>query len=142
LTNFVMTGKFKFKDFANLVIRELVRIAVQAAITFAIKKAIGAMTGIPFLAEGGPAQAGKPYVVGEEGPELFIPNSNGTVIPNDEMTSGGRGVKGGGQNVTINFQVTALDADSFSDKLAETKDTIVALVNDAVTDGGRNPITA
>jgi hypothetical protein len=140
LTNFVMTGKFKFKDFANLVIRELVRIAVQAAITFALKKIAGSFFGIPFLAKGGPAEAGKPHIVGEEGPELFVPGRSGTVIPNDQITKSG--TPAGSKNVTINFQVTALDAASFRDKLAETRSTIVGLVNEAVTDSGRSPITA
>ena len=141
LTNFVMTGKFKFKDFANMVIRELVRIAVQAAITFALKKIAGSFFGIPFLADGGIAKAGKPHIVGEEGPELFVPGQTGTVIPNDQITKTS-GSSVGGKAVTVNFQVTALDADSFADKLAETRDTIVGIVNEAVTDGGRSPITA
>lgn len=141
LTNFVMTGKFKFKDFANMVIRELVRIAIQAAITFALKKLAGSFFGIPFLAEGGVAQAGKPHIVGEEGPELFVPGQTGRVIPNDQITKTS-GSSVGGKAVTVNFQVTALDADSFADKLAETRDTIVGIVNEAVTDGGRSPITA
>ena len=141
LTNFVMTGKFKFKDFANMVIRELVRIAIQAAITFALKKLAGSFFGMPFLADGGVAQAGKPHIVGEEGPELFVPGQTGRVIPNDEITKTS-GSSVGGKAVTINFQVTALDADSFADKLTETRDTIVGIVNEAVTDGGRSPITA
>ena len=141
LTDFVMTGKFKFKDFANLVIRELVRIAVQAAITFAIKKAIGAMTGIPFLADGGPLKATQPAIVGEEGPELFVPKSSGNIIPNDELRGSGRGVAGG-KEVTVNFTVNAIDSQSFSDTLAEQKDTIVGIINEAVTDSGRQPITA
>ncbi len=141
LTDFVMTGKFKFKDFANLVIRELVRIAVQAAITFAIKKAIGAMTGIPFLADGGPLKANQPAIVGEEGPELFVPKSSGNIIPNDELRGSGRGVAGG-KEVTVNFTVNAIDSQSFSDTLAEQKDTIVGIINEAVTDSGRQPITA
>ena len=38
----------------------------------------------PFRAEGGPVQAGKPYVVGEEGPEIIIPSSDGNVLSNDD----------------------------------------------------------
>ena len=34
------------------------------------------------LAEGGPALAGRPYLVGEQGPELFVPGASGTVLPN------------------------------------------------------------
>ena len=35
-------------------------------------------------AEGGPIQEGKPYVVGEEGPEIIIPKSDGNVLTNDD----------------------------------------------------------
>ena len=37
-----------------------------------------------FRAEGGPVQAGQPYVVGEKGPEVVIPNANANVISNDD----------------------------------------------------------
>lgn len=37
---------------------------------------------IPALAAGGPVQASLPYLVGENGPELFVPSSPGTVLPN------------------------------------------------------------
>ena len=36
------------------------------------------------MAEGGPIEAGKPYLVGEEGPEVIIPNSDGNVLANDD----------------------------------------------------------
>ena len=37
-----------------------------------------------FKAQGGPVQAGKPYVVGEQGPEIIIPHSSGNVLSNDD----------------------------------------------------------
>ena len=37
-----------------------------------------------FRAQGGPVQAGKPYVVGEKGPEIIIPHSSGNVLSNDD----------------------------------------------------------
>jgi phage-related protein len=46
---------------------------------------------------GGPVRAGMPYIVGEVGPELFVPNSGGTIVPN-----------GAGGAIT-NIYVTALD---------------------------------
>ncbi len=52
-------------------------------------------------ASGGPVKAGTPYVVGEEGPELFMPSSNGTIIPNDKM-AGGSSWSGG---TTVNVYV-------------------------------------
>ena len=37
-----------------------------------------------FRAHGGPVDAGKPYVVGEKGPEIIIPTSDGNVLSNDD----------------------------------------------------------
>ena len=36
-------------------------------------------------AEGGPVIEGRPYMVGEEGEELFVPNESGEIVPNDEL---------------------------------------------------------
>jgi hypothetical protein len=56
------------------------------------------------LAHGGPATAGRPYIVGEQGPELFIPNQSGTVMPN--------GGFGGNVNVDVTLEVTESVADA------------------------------
>lgn len=50
---------------------------------------------IPRRAAGGPVSGGRPYLVGENGPELFLPSRAGSVIPNHAM--GG----GGGMQVTV-----------------------------------------
>jgi hypothetical protein len=44
---------------------------------------------------GGAVRAGEPYLIGELGPELFVPQDNGTIIPNNKMSNVG------GKNVTI-----------------------------------------
>jgi len=49
---------------------------------------------IPGRAVGGPVSGGSPYIVGERGPELFVPGSSGSIIPNNKM--------GGGARITIN----------------------------------------
>ena len=36
-------------------------------------------------AVGGPVSAGTPYVIGEQGPELFVPSGSGTIIPNGQL---------------------------------------------------------
>ena len=75
-----------------------------------IKTAIGSITApttplnsgfetIDALASGGPASAGRPYMVGERGPELMVPNRSGTVIPNHALGGGGAVI-----NQTINIQ--------------------------------------
>lgn len=48
-----------------------------------------------FRASGGPVSAGSPYIVGERGPELIVPQTSGTVIPNHAL-----GVQKGGANFT------------------------------------------
>ena len=48
----------------------------------------GAIGGL-FKADGGPVTGGSPYVVGEKGPELFVPGSSGNIIPNHAMGGGG-----------------------------------------------------
>lgn len=41
-----------------------------------------------FRAEGGPVKSGAAYVVGEQGPELFMPRTSGVIVPNDELGGG------------------------------------------------------
>jgi len=42
---------------------------------------------LPARAKGGPVQKGKAYMVGEQGPEPFIPNESGTIIPNSQINN-------------------------------------------------------
>ena len=56
-----------------------------------------------FKANGGPVAGGKSYVVGEKGPELFVPRSSGTVVPNNKL--GG----GGSTSVTVNVDASGSD---------------------------------
>lgn len=56
---------------------------------------------IPGRQHGGPVKAGSPYVVGEVGPELFIPSTSGRIIPAGEET--GRALSGGRGSITFNF---------------------------------------
>lgn len=46
---------------------------------------INDLTGVQGMASGGPITAGKPYLVGEVGPELIVPGQSGTVIPNNQL---------------------------------------------------------
>jgi len=140
LTNFVMTGKFKFKDFANMVIRDLIRIATQAALTFALKKLAGSFLPfpIPGMAKGGPIGKDQPAIVGEKGPELFVPKSSGNIIPNHKIGDGGAGSTATQQKpVQVVFNVSAIDSNSFQDTLTEQRETIVGIINDAMMDKGR-----
>lgn len=50
-----------------------------------------------FRAEGGPVSGGQPYIVGEKGPELFVPGSSGNIVSNRKLA----GAAGGGDGVNI-----------------------------------------
>ena len=61
------------------------------------------LSGIPgfgrfFRANGGPVSAGKSYVVGERGPELFTPNAGGRITPNSDIS--------GGTNIVVNVDAS------------------------------------
>lgn len=43
---------------------------------------LGSLLGSPGRATGGPVSGGRPYMVGEQGPELFVPTSAGRIEPN------------------------------------------------------------
>ena len=49
---------------------------------------------------GGPVMAGRPYLVGERGPELMVPRQAGTIVPNGDLRGGGQ-VSGGGVTVNV-----------------------------------------
>lgn len=51
-----------------------------------------------YMANGGSARAGGSYIVGERGPELFVPRTSGTVVPNSSL--------GGSASVTVNVDAS------------------------------------
>lgn len=105
ITDFVLTGKANFTDFANSVIRDLMRIAVRAAIVQPLAQGLLGMFGSGastsssinlssekyqlggsykfggYGASGIDTQPGYAYVVGEQGPEVFLPTTSGKVMP-------------------------------------------------------------
>jgi hypothetical protein len=87
---------------------------------------ISTLASIPeFRAEGGPVVNGRPYIVGERGPELIIPSSAGTVVPNDQL--------GGTSNVTVN--VTTQDAKSFERFLRSQDNALLKVLDELRRDG-------
>ena len=71
-----------------------------------------------FMADGGPVQGNEAYVIGERGPELFIPNASGTIVPNHMLMGGGQTVNYNGPYIA-NMQ--AIDTQSAAQFLAKNK---------------------
>ena len=138
VVDFAKTGKFEFKGFMASILEDLLRSQVRSLIAqlFGLRTGGGSGGGllggsiIPgFLADGGPARAGKPYIVGERGPELFIPGASGAVVPNDAL--------GGGNITNVIYNINAVDTMSFKQLVARDPGVIYA-----VTEQGRKTIPA
>lgn len=105
LVDAIVTGKSSFEDFRNLLRQTFARALVQKFITGPIFDL--------FKAKGGPVSAGQPYIVGEKGPELFVPGATGTIIPNNNLqSSGGMGAS------SVTYNINAVDAPSFQQLVA------------------------
>jgi TP901 family phage tail tape measure protein len=123
-------GKLAFKDFANYVIEQLLRIAIQEAILKPMTSGFSDYFSTIFgRASGGPVNSNTPYIVGERGPELFVPSGNGNIIPNNQM---------GGQSApTVNFNISTVDAAGFDQLLASRKGLITSIINNAMNNQGK-----
>tara|TARA_R100001440_G_scaffold35887_3_gene54956 strand:+ start:501 stop:2435 length:1935 start_codon:yes stop_codon:yes gene_type:complete len=88
--------------------------------------------GIPFFASGGSIRKGQPAIVGERGPELFIPNSSGQITQNARGT--------GGRAVNVNFNINTVDASGFEDLLFRSRGAISSLINQSLNEQGRGAV--
>jgi hypothetical protein len=88
-------------------------------------------TDYPNNAEGGSVRGGMPITVGERGREMFIPSSNGTIVPNQDMASNG---------MNINFNIQANDVRGIKELLIDNRATIINLVNQGANQKGKSNI--
>ena len=141
LADTLMTGKFAFKDFARSVIRDIARmIARQQALLFyqrAFNFLGGSIFGVslpapPPAQNGRPAFAGQPLMVGETGKEMFVPQQNGYIVPNNQMS--GSGV------TNINFTINTVDATGVDELLTNRRSTIINVINDALNRQGKEAL--
>ena len=117
-----------FKKMINQIIADIIRLQIIQPILGAIMAPFGFGFGtggnvvkIPGRAKGGPVMSNKPYVVGERGPEVFVPGQSGTIIPN-----------GAGGGTAITYNINAVDSQSFQQALAKDPSFVFA-----VTEAGR-----
>lgn len=144
IENFVRTGKLSFKDLARSIITDLISIAMKAQMMSMFKgfdffksssggSPVGdfggpSMAAAPvFAANGASADAGQPFYVGEQGPELFVPQGAGTIMPNKmvgAMTNNHPQVVYNGPYIA---NMSAIDTQSGVQFLAKNKQTIWAV---------------
>lgn len=107
LEKFVTTGKLNFTDFAGSIIKDMLRIQLRQSAS-----SLFSILGQTLFAraDGGPVESNSPYIVGERGPELFVPRSAGAIVPNHSMAMAGA------TNIT-NYNIQAIDTKSFEDRI-------------------------
>ena len=108
LTTAIRKGSLGFDDLKRLALRTMDEIAAQAvrsgigaiglgggagggvagSVGSALSGALGSLLGLPGRATGGPVSPYRPYLVGERGPELFVPTSAGRVESGASHASG------------------------------------------------------
>jgi lambda family phage tail tape measure protein len=131
LDNFVRTGKLSFKSLARSIIQDLIAIQLKASASSIFKTLLGGfgfmnnaggmeVSGSLGFADGGNPPVGKASIVGERGPELFVPRTAGTIIPNHAL-----GGMGGTTMVTNNY-INAIDTKSFEERLYGSSNAIWA----------------
>jgi hypothetical protein len=103
--NAILSGE-KLRDTIKALARDLLTLLFRQQITEPLAKGIGSFfKTLPFFANGGPITGGQPAIVGERGPELFVPGTSGRIISNSAMKSnGGTPVAAG---VTVNYHIAA-----------------------------------
>lgn len=135
LTNAIFEGenaveslKATFKEAIKQMIADTIRLmvvqaALQAVFGFfgysAVFAPSGGISNIEKKAMGGPVMKNKPYIVGEQGPELMVPGSSGSIVPNHAL---------GGMNQTVNYNIQAVDAPSFQSLVARDPQFLHAVV--------------
>lgn len=138
IVNTLSGGRSGFRDFLAGIAKDILRSNVRKLLAqlFGSTTPGGNFLGtifdffVPGRALGGPVQGNTPYIVGERGPELFVPNAGGgQIIPTNKLDR----LSGGGQSITqVTYNINAVDASSFRTLVASDPEFIFA-----VTEQGR-----
>lgn len=135
-----------FKDMAKSIINSLIQMFIQYKIVeplfeglFGDKAggsggALGSLFGSLFKRErGGPVAGGRPYLVGERGPELMVPAGNGSIVPNNALGGGGVTVV---QNINVTTGVQQTVRAEIANLLPQISNAAKSAVADARMRGG------
>jgi len=141
LTDLLVAGgswKDAMMDIANIVYREFVRVQIAAPLAQAGNSVLagifdnmfdgGPPVGGAGRAIGGPVVAGRSYVVGERGPELFTPGQSGGITPNNQL---------GGQPVQVTYNIQSWDSRDTMATLQKSAPQIVGIIQEAFNKRGQ-----
>jgi tape measure domain-containing protein len=146
LVSFVQTGKLSFSDFARSIIADMARIAIRQQLIAPLMSGFSGWLGKKFgpakpvdvasqlggveammdiesgrtRARGGPVRGGQSYLVGERGPELFVPGSSGNITPNHQL--------GGSTSVVVNVDASGSSVEGDAEEARSFGKAIAAAV--------------
>ena len=95
------------------------------------------------LANGGPSRAGTPYLVGERGPELFVPGTSGGVMSNSDLRSAmgsAPGSSGGSPVLNMSFETTRIGDTEYVSR-DQLEQAMAATRRQAANDGAKRGMT-
>mgnify|MGYP001431543058 CR=1 FL=1 len=139
-----VTGTMKLKDafkqMAASIISDIIRMTIRMQISAPIAEFLSSSlpfgsSSVPAKAMGGSVSAGKPYMVGERGAELFIPGGSGTIIPSNQVSGGGGTVVN--QTINLSTGVSQTVRAEVMNMLPQIADAAKGAVIDAKRRGGR-----
>lgn len=124
------TGRFSIASMVDSIVADLSRVALRRFVTAPIERAVSSIadsigSSLSGRALGGPTGAGNTYLVGERGPEIFVPSGNGEIVP---------GARPSATRPQIVVNVQTQDARSFVNSEAQ----VAAMLTRAVSRGVRN----
>jgi hypothetical protein len=105
--NAIFSGK-KLGEVLKSLVLDFTRMIFAQTVTKSLASSVTGIFGVlpSARASGGPVNSGSPYLVGEKGPELFVPSSSGSIVSNSKMNTGS-GSSAGGGGVTVNYAIAA-----------------------------------
>jgi lambda family phage tail tape measure protein len=126
IVNFAETGKLSFKSMFADMLKEVIKFHTNKIVMSLLGGADGTGGGLASMfgnlfgkrANGGPVSPGGSYLVGERGPEYFVPRQAGNIVPNGQM---------GGNSTTVTYNIQAVDAASFRDLVSRDPEFIYAV---------------
>lgn len=141
LLSAVRRGSLGFEDLRRVALGVLGDIAAQAVqagigslggaagggtVTLGLSSLVASVLGLPGRATGGPVAPGRGYIVGERGPELFVPTAAGRIEP------GAR--QGGTRGVNVSIKVVSPAGSSHPESLRRSSRQVAQAVRRALTD--------
>jgi len=121
----------KLSDVLRNLAQDILRLFVHETVSAPFAKMMSAaFTSVMGRASGGPVSGGHPYIVGEHGPELFVPGSSGGIVPNNKL-----GGSGASFNFTYNF-ATGVTRQEVAGLIPQMVEASKRAVVDAVSRGG------